>query len=184
MKNEEEYKKIVAKIENLGGKYDPSLDSSALEQLGICESLAESELETQPQLNKTTDRVNAYVNGYGNGTCKRSVNFELNDNKRQAIEELQSYTYKTPIFRIAESLERLFKEWESKPYYWARVAQFYSPKTINSVISAMTKQYGEDWKTLQNPAAYFTTLIKYRKKRKKFRSSKTEATNHYSGLSL
>lgn len=184
MKNEEEYKKIVAKIESLGGKYDPSSDLSALEQLEICESLAESELETQPQIDKTTDRVNAYVNGSDNGTCKRSVNVELKDSKRQAIEELRSYTYKTPVFRITKSLEKLFQEWESIPYYWAHIAYNYTPKTINSVISYMTKQCGEGWEILHNPAAYFTSLIKYRKKRKALRKKGNETTNYNSNLSL
>ncbi len=183
MKNEEEYKKIVAKIESLDGKYDPSSDLSALEQLEICESLAESELETQPQIDKTTDRVNAYVNGNDNGTCKRCVNSELNDSKRQAIEELRSYTYKTPIFRIAESLEKLFQKWESNPSHWPYIAQYYSPRAINRTISAMTKQYSESWDMLQNPAAFFTTAIKFRKIRIKI-TRKIKTANHYSNRSL
>lgn len=105
-----------------------------------------------------------------NGSYKQTANCILTKGKLKLANTLRKYNYKTPIFQITELLEELFRECESYPYHWAKIAEFYSPKTINSVLNYMIKNYG-DWKTLKNPAAYFTRMIGFRKKRKKFRDT-------------
>lgn len=103
-----------------------------------------------------------------NDTYKQTTNFYLNSYKIKLIEELKTFNYQTPIFKIADNLKELFIECQSKPFHWAYIAEHYSPKTINSTLSYMAKAHG-DWKNIENPAAYFTQIIKYRPKRKRFR---------------
>lgn len=107
----------------------------------------------------------------GNDSSKLSTNSKLNERKLTIIRELNSYNYKTPIFKIALALEELFKECNSYKYHWAKIAQYYTPKSINSVLRKMNKAHDTDWKTIENPAAYFTSAIKYHKKRKMFRNT-------------
>lgn len=106
----------------------------------------------------------------GSDTYKPNTNFILNDDKLKIINELKTYGYKTPIYKIAEALKELFKECQSYPYHWAYIAEHYPVRTINRVISLMHKSHG-DWKNLENPAAYFTKIIIHRKKKKKFRNT-------------
>lgn len=111
---------------------------------------------------------NEDVSVNGNDTYRPLASFKLTKDKIKIITEINSYNYQTPIFKITLSLEELFKECESRPGHWSYIAQQYSPRVINRIINFMIKQYN-DWQTLQNPAAYFTSLIKYRKRKKKYR---------------
>lgn len=138
--------------------YDFNSELTPLEQLEICESLGKVE--------EVKQKEDVGVNGNVNGTCKRRVNFILNSNKLGVIEEIKLCNYKTPIFVIVELLQELFEECETNPEHWAYIAENYSPRTINRVIHSMIKQYGINWEIMKNPAAFFTFLIKNRKKKK------------------
>ena len=119
--------------------------------------------EDQPREDNTNTKVNVSVNG--NGTYKRKTNPELIWNKLDVISQLKHCTSRTPPNNIASLLEKLFDSWPSEEGHWLWVAQNYTPRIINWVISATTKAYqrGEIRKT---PAAYFTYKIRFRKKRK------------------
>jgi len=134
------------------------------DQLLACEAYAEAEEEYQKQ-NRTNESVSVNGNVNDNDSYKRQVNFVLNQQKLIIIATLRSFNYKTPIFEVANALQDLFKECESKPKHWVYIAEHYTPRTISRVINYMSKRYG-NWKIIQNPAAYFTNVIKHRKKRK------------------
>jgi hypothetical protein len=111
------------------------------------------------------------VNGSVNGTRKDVGNKKLSLSKPDAILELKECTYKTAPKQIKYLLEQLFIDCESEEGHWLFIAQKYTPKTINSVVNEMTKRHRRGEITIKNPAAYFTYLIKFRKKRKKFRNT-------------
>jgi hypothetical protein len=110
---------------------------------------------------------NDTVSVSGIDTCKLTPKFALTQDRLSIIEELKTYNYKTPIYKISDSLERLFSGCNTRPGYWARIAEYHRPRSINNVLNYMVKQHGI-WLSLQNPASYFTSQIKFRKKRKKF----------------
>ena len=112
------------------------------------------------------EKENAVVNGYGNDTYKRGANFELTEDKLKAIKELQLCTYLTPPFKTAELLERLFLDPNTKANHWLKIAQNYPPRRISLTIKQMIKRHRGGGTTIDRPAAYFTYLIKFRKKRK------------------
>ena len=111
------------------------------------------------------------VNGSVSGTYKRQEDLEQKLSKHQAITKLESCGYETPSNDIASYLEILFGIWELKPKHWLYIAQRYTPKTINSVIAQMIKAHQRGDKTFQTPGAYFTSVIKFRPKRKSFRAT-------------
>ena len=116
--------------------------------------------------------VNNNVNGNVNGIYKRGVNFELNKDKHQIITELKQCNYRTPPKKIASLLEELFIDClDTTKGHWLFIAQHWPPKAINGVIKTMIKQHQGGEKTIKNVAAYFTYLIKFRKKRKCFRTT-------------
>jgi len=162
---------IIAKIENLGGNFYPNSALSIEDQLFICESLAktveqENFTSTYQDKNTSNKNRNVHVNGMVNDTYKRRVNFELTESKLRVITKLQKCSYRTSPTEISVLLEEFFANLNTKPNHWLYIAQQYSPRPINRVINKLIKIQTSGRLTIQNPAAYFTHLIKYRKKRK------------------
>lgn len=144
--------------------YDRNSDLSVWEQLEICESLAETETKELEKNGGTNKDVN--VKWSVNDTYKRHINLELTENKQKVIAELKTFTYKTPPIRISQLLQTLFAEYNSKDGHWLYIAQNWNPRAINRVIKRMIGLHISGRTTIQNPAAYFTYLIKKRKKRR------------------
>lgn len=115
---------------------------------------------------KTNENENINLNRNINGTCKQQVNLISTDDKLQAINKLKQCNYRTSRREIASLLEIIFSKNESKEGHWLWIAQHYNPRTINSVIALMIKQHQTGEKTIDNPSAYFTYLIKFRKQRR------------------
>lgn len=132
-------------------------DFDAYEQLLVCESLAETEKE---------GRANEDIFVNGNDTYKSSVNFELTKSKQNVIAELRTFNYRTPPIKIAQLLETLFADCNSKDGHWLYIAQNWNPRAINRVIKRMIELHNSGRITIHNPAAYFTSLIKFRQKRR------------------
>jgi len=150
MNNSHQEKEIIKKIENGGGKYDPTSSLSIDDQLFISNSINGSD----------------NVKWNDNDTYKRIVNSNSTISKREAIKALSSYTYKTPPIKIVKSLEQLFIDYKTKDGHWLYIAQHWNPRAINRVIRFMTKLHNSKRVTIHNPPAYFTNLIKRRKRRK------------------
>ena len=126
------------------------------------EALAESTpIKENEQLNE-----NVNVNGMFNDSCKQTVSFELTQSKQQVIAELNKCNYQTPPIKISQLLEKLFKEYGSRPGHWLYVAQHWNPREINRNITRLIKIHISGKRTIKNAAAYFTFLIGYRKRRK------------------
>lgn len=155
---------------------------SESDQRFIAEQLAEGVEATQDI--DTTDTFitthipneSANVNGSGNGTYKRDIESALKIRKIQVIKELEACTYRTPPRKVAALLEELFARHQSKEGHWLFIAQQWSPRPIYRVIHQMNKEHRTGEQSIKNPAAYFTSIIKHRKKRKKFRKEATHGT--------
>lgn len=146
-------------------EYDSRLaDFDAYEQLLACKSLAETEAEELRKNEETNEDINVKWNG--NGTYKRRVTFELTQDKLNVIAELNTLTYETSPILIAQRLEKLLSNNETRDEHWLYIAQNWNPRAINRVINYMVKAQNSGTRTIQNPAAYFTLLIKRRKRRK------------------
>lgn len=158
----------IQQIEKLGGVYDPTNKSfDVYDQLLACEAVAEatpvnSYLDTETKDNKES----AFDYKNGNDTYKRQVNFELTTSKLEAIEKLKQCDYKTPPPQIVPLLEVIFEGCETQSGWWLSVVQQWNPRTIVRVINQLLKVHSGGWKTIRNPAAYFTSIIKHRRKRK------------------
>ncbi len=152
--------------------YNPNWpDFDAREQLLVCESIAESEVAAKkqsynPPLQKKQPHPNKDVNVIGYDSYKRSVNSELTESKRKVISELKTLDYRTSPLKIASLLQTLFAEYNSIDGWWLYVAQHWNPRAINRVINYMVKVYENGTISIQNPAAYFTSLIQKRKRRR------------------
>lgn len=161
--------KIVRRItEVYQAGYDlnnPSFD--VYDQLLACEAISEREREHQGERNGTNDNV--LVSGDVLGSSKLKVSSDQNLTKHQAIARLKGFNYKTPALEIEFCLNVIFGRWEEKPDHWLCIAQHYTPKTINSIISQMIKQHQRKDVSIKTPGAYFTSVIKYRHKRAIFR---------------
>lgn len=145
--------------------YNPNMvDFDAYEQLLVCESLAETEAKELKKYGGKNEDDNVKWNG--NDTYKQNANFELNESKEKVITELRKLTYTTPPIKIAQLLETLFAEYNSKNWWWLVVAQQWNPRAINRVIKRIIELHSSGRITIQNPAAYFTHLIKFRQKRR------------------
>ncbi|HUD18939.1 MAG TPA: hypothetical protein VMR81_00650 [Patescibacteria group bacterium] len=158
----------IRRIEQLGGTYDPDSHLPLLDQLLICESIAEStpvdpiDIDGRTILSlKGTSERSASVNGSVNDIGKRQENAEETQKKKQAIAELTTYTYKTSPKKIASLLQVIFLSSVTKDSHWLWIAQHYTPKSINGVIHQMTKAHVEGWMTIKSPAAYFTDELKH-----------------------
>lgn len=116
----------------------------------------------------THAKTSVYVNG--NDGYKQHVNGSQTLSKQDAIAALKLCHYRTPPKEVARLLEALFINYHSKDGHWLYIAQRWNPRAINRVISLITKQHKRGDVTIQNPAAYFTFLIKRRQKRRTFTS--------------
>ena len=149
------------------------------EQLLACEAIAEAEEEEGKRKSyfdrfqqddvETTVRTdeNVVVNGSDNDTYKRQASFELTESKQNAITKLKDCNYRTPPIKIASLLKIIFDGSNTQQGWWLAVAQQWTPKAINSVLNQMIKAHSDGWATIKSPGAYFTSLIKCHKKRKK-----------------
>lgn len=160
--------KVIRRIQNYGAEPDlENKDFDIYDQLLACEAIAEAEGEQK----KKKRNENVSVSGNGNDTYKRELNPELNWYKSELISKLKQCNSTTPQKEIASLLEGIFKYWPpSKNTHWLWIAQSYSPRVLNWVMTATIKKYlrGGIRKT---PPAYFIYLLKFRKQRKEFRTT-------------
>ena len=153
--------------------YDTSHSLSYDEQKFIWENTPLPK-EDESRLKQTTannGEQDVNLNGSVNGTYKHEVKSELNLSKREIVFKLKQLNYKTPPREIATYLEILFIGCGTKEGHWLYVSQIYPVRAINRVIALMIKQHKRGEKTINNPARYFTYLIKHRKKRRSSRVS-------------
>lgn len=157
----------INEIERIYPNWYDNLSSLSYEdQKWIWENL---EINKDRKTQKQILNVNENVNVNGSDTAKQVLDPKVIKDKLLVIEKLKRCTYKTPIFKIAELLEDLFLDFNSKRGHWGYVAEKWSPKSVNFALKRMTILHGENWSTIQNPAAYFTSILKYYKKRKLYR---------------
>jgi len=129
---------------------------------------------TSEQNDKQSSTVSVPLNGSVNHTCKPKGNYEKSLTKNEAILLLKSCNYFTSFTEISEYLEIIFGRWEEKPNHWRYIAQYYTPKSINSVLNQMTKMSQRGALPLNCAGAYFTKVLKRHKPRKMFRKEKGE----------
>lgn len=162
-------KEIIRRITEIyHADYDlnnPTFD--IYDQLLACEVIAESQKEYKEKNNRTNENVS--VSGDVLGSSKLKENSEQNLNKHHAIAKLKHLNYRTPATEVYLYLNIIFGRWEKKPEHWLYIAQHYTPKTINSIISQMIKQHQRKDVSIKNPGAYFSSVIKHRPKRIIFR---------------
>lgn len=142
-------------------------DFDIYDQLLACEAIAEAEQEYQEKNNVTNENV--AVSGDVLGSSKLNENSKQNLTKHQATAKLKHFNYKTSAVEIESCLNIVFGIWKEKPEHWLFIAQHYTPKTINSIISQMIKQHQRKDVSIKNPGAYFSFIIKHRPKRIIFR---------------
>lgn len=168
---------IVEKIERFGGSYDPESHLSIEDQLLICETLIHS-TPVDPsdedgklilRLREEEDKRNggADVKGCVYGGCKRNAVEGLFESKNNIVQTLKtSKSRKITVVQISSLLENLFADYPTnKPGYWFDVARYYTLRQINWTLTELYKLSSPSHETVRNPAAYFTFLIKIRKKR-------------------
>lgn len=156
----------IQKLEKVYGvKYASDIPNfDVWDQLLACEALAEAtpiKESYEKEINKS-----ASVNGMINGSCKHNATFELTQDRQQVVVKLDQCNYRTPPVEIACLLQEFFKEWQSKQGHWLYISQNWTPRTINRVINRLIKHQATGQVTINNPSAYFTFLIKHRKKRR------------------
>lgn len=162
------YKEAINLIElKYKSKFDPFTNLDVWDQLLICESLQESTpINFITNESNTKTNVNGNVNGSVNDTRRRKVNFELSQSKLEVISKLKQCNYRTSPFEISGYLEIIFSDYSSQEGHWLYIAQTWPPRPINRVIDRMLKQQKKGLVTIKNPPAYFTNLLRYRKKRR------------------
>lgn len=136
---------IIKKIESYGAKYDSGSELSALDQLQICESLAEAEDKEQ-----TKEKPRFSVKG-NQGSMVSDVSSALSNDiiptKKEASKDSIAY-------RLAQGLDDL----NSLPYYEKLVRERRSDFLKNCfVITLSAFQRGHITKS---KAAYFTGVVK------------------------
>ncbi|MGI5841535.1 MAG: hypothetical protein ACOX6N_04945 [Patescibacteria group bacterium] len=156
--------------------FDPSSELSREDQKYIWENSPLTE-----DTNTRAKELNTNVNGNDNGGCKQRVNTEQTTSKQQIVEILRTSNYRTPPKRIAELLTMLFYKYSPKNDHWLWVAQHYNPRAINWVINEMINLHVSGRQKIINPAAYFTYLIKKRRKRREFTNNNCGCKQHTSG---
>ena len=160
---------VIYRIANVyHSKYDsetPLFD--AWDQLLACEAVTESTPIREIKDEQSKENVNGSSNGMNNDGCKQTVYFELTESKQKVITELTQCNYRTPPIKIATLLTELFNEWPSYAGHWLYIAQRYNPRAIWRTIDQLIKVQKNGQKTIKNPSAYFTILIKkFRKPRR------------------
>ena len=179
---EEEAIRLIEQIYH--SQYDPTRETfDVYDQLLACEVIAESgilettlydnSLDKQQDI-QTKESVNVSGNDNVNGGCKTNVNTELTQSKLEAIEKLKACRANTSPFIIESLLKQLFSNSTTKAGHWLFVAQQWTPKRINLVITEMTKAHQNGFQTIHNPAAYFTHLIKFRARRKSLKKKRSK----------
>ena len=159
------FNEVVNKIKNKHNEqYCPNAKFDAWDQLLVLETVSNSTPVNENYDKETNENANA--SGMINVTCKHNVNFELTQSKQEVITKLKECDHLTLRIEIAVLLKEFFKEWKSKPGHWLYIAQHWSPNPINRTINQMVKDHTSGKITVKNPAAYFTKLIRFRKKRK------------------
>ena len=143
--------------------YSPDSQLSKDDQQWIWENLPLPQVDKQ--VDSITSNDNANVNGSVNGGYRFDTDSELIWHKSEAVKQLINTDYYTPPIVIAKLLSELFKSWPSNEGHWLYIAQTYTARTINWVVS---QTIGEDIKGAikTNPSRYFTFVIKHRTKRK------------------
>lgn len=158
---------VVCRITDVyhSGYDSETLSFDAWDQLLACEAVSES-TPVKENYNKEENK-NTNVSGMFNDSCKRKVYFELTQSKQKVITKLTQCNYRTPPIKIASLLTELFNEWPSYSGHWLYIAQKYNPRAILRTIIQMIKVQKNGQKTIKNPSAYFTILIKsFRKPRR------------------
>ena len=143
--------------------YDPSQSLSRDDQQFIWENTPLYEAK-QTSTSNTLENAND-LNVSANGSCKSFVNWALNLNKSEVLQELKRTNNQTPPIEIASLLRRIFIQWQSEEEHWSWIAQRYTARSIIWQILDTIKQCirGAIRKT---PPAYFTYRIKHRKRRR------------------
>ena len=156
----------ISKIEKLYPNwYDKNSPLSYGDQKWIWEHVPLPE-EEEVKLRYLEANGNASVKWNVNDSYKRTVNFELTENKLNVIAELGTLNYRTTPIKISQLLQTLFAEYNSWNGHWLYVAQHWNPRAINRVINYMVKVHENGTRSIQNSAAYFTYLIQKRKRRR------------------
>jgi len=187
------FQEAVMEINSLGYFYDHGDEKFTVwDQLYMCRQLNTSSVSKTPYDGKTDQEgegaENVSVSENGNDACKRSVNFELNTSKpspktwltqqkRDIVSRLSMCTYKSPPKDIAPLLEELFAEWPSQDGHLLYICQKWPPRQITRTIKQIIKQVDKGEVTVKNPAAYFTSLVNYRKCRKSHRGHVDKVSN-------
>lgn len=164
----------IRRIKQLGGEYDPESILDLKDQLLICESIVES-MPVNPEdwdgrtilnLKEGTNEWSGSGISSESGSYKRTVNTWLTQCKRNAITQLTQCNYRTNPNIVASLLEEIFSDYPSDPGHWFSVAQRWPPRRIYQVINYLIKLENPGHITVRNPAAYFTSEIRHRKRRK------------------
>lgn len=129
---------------------------SAEDQKWIWNSL--SHIETPKE------NIDAVVNV--NGTYKNEAKVELTFSKHKTINALNECRFATSPKQVASLLDELFDGWGTHDGHWLYIAQNWNPRAINRVMVQIIKRCRTGEINIQNPASYFTHLIKFRKKRR------------------
>lgn len=155
--------------------YNSSHSLSKDDQKFIWENtpLPKDEEERLRNITKTSEQQDVNLSGNVNGTYKLNTNVGIILSKGEAILLLRKCEYKTAPKIVASYLETLFSKWPSYKGHWLFIAQHYTPKTINCLITQIIKRTQRGEYTIKNLASYFTdTILRYRPMRKKFRGMK------------
>lgn len=161
----------ISKIEKLYPNwYDNQSSLSCEDQKWIWENVPLPE-EDEIKQKELEENGNGSVSGNGSGTYKEEVESELNWYRSNLILQLKQCDSNTSSKKIAYLLENIFKFWPSdREGHWLWIAQTYTARTINWLMSATIKKYllGGIRKT---PPAYFIYLSRFRKVKKEFRNT-------------
>lgn len=99
------------------------------------------------------------------GGCKYYANNQLNWNKDISITKLKSCKSTDSPKEIDRLLSDIFEQWNSKEGHWRYIAQTYTVRVINWVLSTTVKEYKRGG-IKKTPAHCFTFLIRRRTKKK------------------
>ena len=160
----------ISEVEKLFPNWhNKSSDLSYDDQKWIWENVPlpeEDELKLK-QLN-ASERENVCVSESVNGVRRFRANSELNWHEFTAVSELSRCNSHTSPKELASFLEEIFRHWESKEGHWLWITQRYTARTINCVMIATIKEFKRSG-IRKTPPAYFTYVIRHRKKRKQLR---------------
>lgn len=148
--------------------YDAAALLSQEDQRWVWENLPLPELDKQ--LKETRQTTTVSLSGNVNGSRKLIENSKKTSHKSQAISKLSLCDWQTHPRIISNYLVEIFGVWQEKPDHWLYIAQYYTPKSILSVLNRMTKTHERGAVKLKSPPAYFTSVLKrFHKPRKHLR---------------